>query len=436
MDRREGKRVLRRLREARGWSWTDEAAAIRETARLLGMERLAATSTASVRRAIARWESEAPSSTAPDDRYQYVLAHVFAERDGRFDVGPASEFRRLMSALRAHGASVGRLAELEGIIVARAERSRDNPFLRLGQAAKLFDIKQLPEVEESYWALHSRVGKVPFVRSQIALAPFVELCRLLDSDASTAPPIEAHVLAAHCFALAGRLAFELHDDEGMRGYYADALAHARKVPDAWLAASIYTSLAMVTMHRAGDVDEAEQLALGAVHAAQAGSSVSVRARALAVQAEVAARRQLARPAAATLHVAQTHLAAVSPDDPGGNSFDAARFAGFTGLCHLLAGRSREAVDDLESALVGVPAVSAAVQRSIILADLALGYARAPQPQPEASVTWLHECAELIGQTRGRVAMGRIRQVRQVLRPWDGERFLAELDEHMYGAVLT
>src|SRR5262249_5062547 len=105
MDRQDGKRLLHRLREQRGWSWADEARAIKHMAGRLGVERLAATSVNSIKRTIARWESDAPTATVPDERYQWVLAHLFAERDGRCNIGPGSEFLRLLAAFQAMGVS-------------------------------------------------------------------------------------------------------------------------------------------------------------------------------------------------------------------------------------------------------------------------------------------------------------------------------------------
>jgi len=165
-----------------------------------------------------------------------------------------------------------------------------------------------------------------------------------------------------------------------------------------------------------------------------GSSDTARARALSVQAEIAARRGLARPAGAALDLAQSYIAQPRVDDPAGNGLDPARLAGFVGLCRLLTGHS-DAVFHLEQASAGVQVAFNPVQRAIILADLAQGYVRQKSPEPEASVRQLHECADLVARTRGRVAMQRIRQVRRYLRPWDGTPLLSELDDHMYTALL-
>src|SRR5947208_9166911 len=122
MNRQDGKRQLRRLREQRGWSWTDEARAVKDMARRLGIDRLAEANITSIRRTIARWESIAVTATVPDERYQWVLAHVFSERDGQFNVGPGSDFLRLISALVAMGVPHTRIAELQDAVVSWIER--------------------------------------------------------------------------------------------------------------------------------------------------------------------------------------------------------------------------------------------------------------------------------------------------------------------------
>jgi hypothetical protein len=88
MDRREGKRLLRRCREARGWSWADEAIAIRATARRLWQKRLAETGTASIRRDVARWEN--PAGTVPDERHQQLLTQLLVGRTWGDEGSPRS----------------------------------------------------------------------------------------------------------------------------------------------------------------------------------------------------------------------------------------------------------------------------------------------------------------------------------------------------------
>jgi len=429
VDRQDGRRRLRRLREGRGWSWTDEARAIQSMARCLGVSRLAHTTLASIRRTIARWESTS-AATVPDDRYQWVLAHLFAIRDERIDLGPGSELARLLLALQAFGVAPERMAEIHDVVIAWAER-QGRPALTMMSDRHLDDAEAVAEYRLTLAALSRRADITPFLQTHLSLAPLLEALQCAGT-ADSSPAVLT--LAAQGFALAGRLAFELRDDETARAHYRTAMARADRLSDGWLSAAVRTSYAMVTMHHSGELDDAERLAHQAVRAAMKGSSDVARARALSVQAEIAARRGLVRPVGAALDLAQAHMERPQPDDPGGSGLDPARLAGFVGLCRLLTCHG-DAVSHLERASAGVPATANPVQRAIILADLALGYVRQKSPEPEASVRQLHECADLVARTRGRVGMQRIRQVRRQLRPWDGTPFLNELDDHMYTALL-
>jgi len=408
-------------------SWTDEARAIKTMARRLGVDRLAQANNASIKRTIARWESDAPTATVPDERYQWVLAHLFADCDGHFDVGPGSDFLCLLNALLSMEISPARVTELQDVVISWAERRSHLLQMRFDHLT--LDATSTAKMAMSFTAVSRRVGKVPFARSQLALTPFLAtLGRVRQTD--EAPP-DIHTLATRTFALAGRLAFELHDDEQARRHYATALTHANRLPDSSLTASTCTSLAMIAMHRGDELAVAEKMANKAVQAALAGSSITMRARAFAVQAEVAARRSLIRPAEAALRFARTYATQASVDDPAGTSFDTARLSGFAGLYHLLIGQSAEAVEHLNHAVAGVTEGTDPVQRSILLADLAHGHVMRARPEPEAAVAMLHRCTELVGRTRGRVAMGRLRTVRQSLRAWDGEPFLADFDDYLY-----
>ncbi|MEJ3742807.1 hypothetical protein WEI85_05915 [Actinomycetes bacterium KLBMP 9797] len=430
MDRQEGKRQLRRLRERRGWSWADEARAIKAMARRLSLDWLTDVAVSSIRRTIARWESDRTTSPAPDERYQRIL-HLYAERDGVIDIGPGSDFLELLEAFRSLGVPPERVDDLHANVASWSQCKPALPW-RVDPA----DIAQgdLTDLSATLAAVMTRVGSVPFARSQVALAPYLDAFRHLELEGLALPP-DAHALAADCFGAAGRLAFELRDDDAAKQPYATALRHADQAPDKWLVATVRTSLAMITMHRGGDLAATEQIANAAVRAAQDTSSMAARARAAAVQAEVAARRNHHRPARSALALAEHYTAKVAPDDPAGMAFDSARLAGFIGLHHLLTGAGAAATVDLERAARGITEDTNPIQRSIIIADLAHAHLAQPKPEPQAAVQALHECAAIVGRTRGRVATGRIRRVRRLLRLWSGERFLADLDDHVYATLL-
>ncbi|MEI5034195.1 hypothetical protein RB201_20125 [Streptomyces sp. S1A(2023)] len=87
-NRAAGAATLKRLRHGRGLSLAGTARALSQTAMALHQPRLPAV--ASVQRSVARWESAAP--TLPDERYQLLLAHLYARTPaGEMSVGPGSD---------------------------------------------------------------------------------------------------------------------------------------------------------------------------------------------------------------------------------------------------------------------------------------------------------------------------------------------------------
>ena len=162
-------------------------------ARRLGIDRLAEANITSIRRTIARWESIAVTATVPDERYQWVLAHVFSERDGQFNVGPGSDFLRLISALVAMGVPHTRIAELQDAVVSWIERRGRSPLAQIDRLA--LDEAAMADVTLSFLAVSGRVGKVPFTRSQLALAPFLAVLRHLTDTGKRQPTFMCSLLA-------------------------------------------------------------------------------------------------------------------------------------------------------------------------------------------------------------------------------------------------
>jgi transcriptional regulator with XRE-family HTH domain len=100
-----GARILRDLRRGRGWSWQEQARLLKRLAEPHGVERIAAATTESISRTIARWES-GRYPYKPDERYQLLLAYAYAIRDGEAAVAPGSDLDHLMVALGEMGVSL------------------------------------------------------------------------------------------------------------------------------------------------------------------------------------------------------------------------------------------------------------------------------------------------------------------------------------------
>ena len=395
-----------------------------------------------IQRTIARWESDA---VRPGERYQLLLAHVFAEHDGSVLLGPGSDFERLMTVFAHYGINAERISELRDLIAATLTRGSNgllaylSPSLSAELAAALADpssadLELASQLATAVADLNSRIGAVPFVRLQVGLVPIAEACRALLSDAvSLKVGRQFLVIATTAYTLAARLAFESYDYASSADYYAEALSAAGRLPDSWHRAAVRTSQAMVTLYATGDLTRAQTIADEAVRDARNGSSARIRSRALALQAEMAARAANTRRAFTALHGAWHEIDHATDNDTARDGFDAGRLHGFEGLCHLYAGDPAKAERQFADSAGTLKRPRDAVQRGIVRTDQAM--ARILLDAPEAATDLLHECIGLSASTRGRVPAQRIHEARLALSPWRDERFVAELDDHIHRVMI-
>jgi hypothetical protein len=97
----------------RGWSWLDQARALRDAARRLHMPTVAQARLSTIQRTIARWENEA---VRPGERYQLLLAHVHADQGGTTALGPGSDFDQLMTVFAMYSIEAPRISELRDLV--------------------------------------------------------------------------------------------------------------------------------------------------------------------------------------------------------------------------------------------------------------------------------------------------------------------------------
>jgi len=388
-DRATACRLLRRLREQRGWSWADQARALQAVAERLGVTAVTSTRPASLQRSIARWESTA-ARTVPGERYQLLLAHLYAHTGcGEPALGAGSDLDALLTALAHLGVPARRTQDLRDLVMRSISVDSDQFLVLLADPTRRLVVETLRDrrrlnidvirrLRSAVSDVDRQIGSVPFVRLQLLLAPVVEVCRRLPE---TEPLREClGMLRSHAYLLAGRCAFETRDDAIARRWYTRAVEAAGAVTDTTRRAAVRTSYAMTMLHSTGD-DMARTIIDAAVADAKHGSDHRVRARAHALEAEEAARSGRDRDAAAALRLAWFDVESAGSAD---GAFDADRLRGF--------------------------------ERS--------------------ATTLLHDCVETIAVTGGRVAAQRIRRARRELAPWRTESFVAELDDHIYDALLA
>jgi hypothetical protein len=195
--------------------------------------------------------------------------------------------------------------------------------------------------------------------------------------------------------------------------------------------AVRTSQALVTLYATKDVAAARLIADEAVRVARRGDSRIMRARAHALQAEMAARAGQERHAFTALHLAwhDVDSSSLDAEDPAAGRFGTGHLEGFEGTCNLHLGRAGISAPQLTRALSTLSHPRQAVQRAIVTADLA--WARLQEGAPEASARLLHDCIDLVAATRARVPAMRGAQVRRALTPWRRENFVAELDDHLH-----
>jgi transcriptional regulator with XRE-family HTH domain len=435
-DRGTACRLLRQLREQRGWSWADQARALRAVAEQLGATTSTCTQLGSVQRTIARWESPA-SATVPGERYQLLLAQLYARNEsGDLTLGSGSDFDTLLTALAHYGVPACRTRELRDLVV-RSSSVDDGQLLafladptrqlliKALRDPRFLDVELIDHLAASISEVDRQISSVPFVRLQLLLAPVVEICRRLPDTKQ----LRARLGALRCdaYLLAGRIAFEIRDDAAARRWYTRAVAASG---DPTRRAASRTSYAMTVLHSTG-VGAARSIVDAAVADARLGSDLRVRARAYALQAEVAARLGRCHDAVAALRLAWLDLESAGTD---GGGFDEGRLRGFEGVCGLHVGTAERAHDQLERCLATLKAPRDQVQYGIIGTDLAI--ARLRTGDVRSATTLLHGCVDTTAATGGRVAALRIGRARRELAPWRTESFVTELDDHIYDAFLV
>ncbi|MFM9612094.1 hypothetical protein [Streptomyces niveiscabiei] len=435
-DEAAGAAALKRLRRRRTLSLAGLARALVAEAERLRLPTLPVI--ANIQRTVARWESVRP--TLPDERYQLLLAHVYARTPaGGIALGMGSDFAELTQALGLLGASERRITELRtGVLRATTDAGGGLlalllPGLHTGPVQA--DVATVVRLESVVADVNAEVGSLPMARLQLLLAPAVEAVRQLLSGPVSEPLLSRlREVAVAGTTLAARLAFETCDDVASQALYAEATREAELLGRPWRTATVHMSHALTTLYSTRNLDGARLLADRAVRAARTGESASVRARTHALQAELAARAGQERQTRAALGLAWYDVEADHTDDPAPASFGAAHLRGFEGVCELYVGDAAQAHDRFACSAEALSGPREQVQHAIVTTDQAL--ARIRLGEPRAAAELLHACVAAASSTGGRVPALRLRQARKELRPWRGEVWAADLDDHLMDVLGT
>ena len=446
-ERQAGADALRRLRLVRGWSWADQARCLKDLAGKHGFPRIAAAQADSIKRTIARWENG--SFAAPGYQYQVLLAIAYARTPvGMAALGPGSDLAEYAAALTALGVDASQITEVVAAATAAvtATGTALTTFLpgplRSQVGAALSGSSQVSEelicgLAASSAAVAGSVGSVPFARLHLAHAAIADACRQLAALAIPAPIAkQLSGVTAAALAFSARLSFETSDDEAALAQYAEAAGYAGRAADPWRKAAVLVAAAMVGYYISGDPAAGRRTADAAVSEARQGASILVRARAHAVQAEMAARSGQLRHATTALHLAWHDLDSDTTGDPAPTSFSRSHMRGFDGICDIFLGAPETAERQLAQSAAALTGARLSVQRAIVLGDHALaGLYAGGDGAPEKTAHRLHVCVDLVAATRARVPALRLRTARQALSTWRQESFVADLDDHIHTALL-
>ncbi|MEV5703910.1 hypothetical protein [Actinoallomurus sp. NPDC052274] len=140
-----------------------------------------------IQRTIARWENEA---VRPGERYQLLLAHIYAYQRGTTALGPGSDLDQLMAVFAMYGIETSRISELRDLVADALTNGASGllAFLSPSLTGSLMpaladpchtDDELIAQLGAAVAELNDRIGAVPFVRLQLGLVPIIESCRTL-----------------------------------------------------------------------------------------------------------------------------------------------------------------------------------------------------------------------------------------------------------------
>jgi hypothetical protein len=431
-------RMLRALRESRGWEVPKLAAELKAQATAIGQ---AVPDRQSLVRMIYEWEA---GTHRPRAYYVlFVLVYATEEELAARTITRGSELHRLMAALRAMGVSVDRrqfllnaaalaggiagtptvAANLEGqerlVWVLKHPRSVDLPtvsYLR----ARTFDLMKQYEAVASPTSLlpqaAERLEQITLLREHTPLGRVQqELCRVETQSAT----------------LIGRLTWDVSgqlDHATAARYYDQAIAAASNVTEGWAEAFPRMFQRFLPVYTGdGDPQNGLYLAEQATARAADGSSHVVAGWSSAFAAEAHALLGEERKARLLLERADFHLSKVTADDPMFGVFGREQLGGFVGACHLRLNDPTGAESALQESARRLGA-GKEKHRSVILADLSTAFVL--QDDPEHACAVLHQVIDLVELTGSAAGKRRAFAAGRQLTRWRNEPFVQDVQERL------
>ena len=261
------------------------------------------------------------------------------------------------------------------------------------------------------------------------MIPVTAHLELVDELASTAPagPQRQEVLRNHSQValLAGRLSFfDLHDPGTARTYYGMSLDSAREAGDPHLEAVTLGHMSFVAAATRSFRAAIDLLEGANEHAS--GSTI-VPSWLAAVESEIRSRAGETTAALAAVERAEAALVPAKEIPTWMDYYDVTRLNGFKGFAYLAAGRVGQAETALQTAVACLDA-GAVKQRSVLLTDLATAYVH--EGEVDKGCELASEAAVTLARAGYETSAERLREFRQLVRPWQDRGSVKDLDERL------
>jgi hypothetical protein len=225
--------------------------------------------------------------------------------------------------------------------------------------------------------------------------------------------------------LAGRLSFfDLHDPGSARAYYGMSLDSAREVGDPHLAA--------VTLGHMSFIPAATRSFRAAIDLLEganenASGSTIVPSWLAAVESEIRSKAGETSAALAAVERAEAALVPAKEIPTWMDYYDVTRLNGFKGFAYLAAGQVGQAEMTLQAAVACLEA-GAVKQRSVLLTDLATAYVH--EGEVDKGCELACEAAVTLARAGYETSAERLREFRELVRPWQDRGSVKDLDERL------
>jgi hypothetical protein len=431
-------RMLRGLRENRGWEVPKLAAELKAQATAIGQ---ALPDRQSLVRMIYEWEA---GTHRPRAYYVlFILVYATEEELATRTITRGSELHRLMAALKAMGVPVNRrqfllnaaalaagsvgtpkvAANLEGqerlVWVLKHPRSVDLPtvsYLR----TQAFDLMKQYEAVASPTLLlpqaAERLEQITLLREHAPLGRVQQELWRVETQSAT---------------LLGRLTWDVsgqQDHATAARYYDQAITAASNLKEGWAEAFPRMFQRFLPVYTGdGNPQNGLYLAEQATTRAADGSSQVVAGWSSAFAAEAHALVGEERKARLLLERADSHLSKVTADDPMLDVFSREQLGGFVGACHLRLNDPTGAEAALQDSVRRLGG-GKEKHKGVILADLSTAFVL--QDDPEQAGAILHQVIDLVELTGNAAGKRRAFAAGRQLTRWRNEAFVQEVQDRL------